>query len=73
MANLLFRRGAAAAHRRWFVLAAWVAVLAAVGVGAATLSKPTSRTKIAGRPSHGAVRVSSSVGYPSAARRDGQG
>ncbi|WP_067708417.1 MMPL family transporter [Actinoplanes awajinensis] len=42
MANLLFRLGGAAARRRWLVLAVWVAVLAAVGIGAATLAKPTS-------------------------------
>ena len=42
MANLLYRLGGAAARRRWLVLGAWVAVLVAAAVGAATLSKPTS-------------------------------
>ena len=42
MANLLYRLGGAAARRRWLVLAVWVAILAAVAIGAATLSKPTS-------------------------------
>lgn len=42
MARLLQRLGLAAAHRRGPVVVIWVLILMAIGVGAATLSGPTS-------------------------------
>ncbi|MBL7626433.1 MMPL family transporter [Frankia nepalensis] len=44
MATYLYRLGRAAYRRRSLVLALWIALLAAVGVGAATLSGSTSDT-----------------------------
>ncbi|MGX6607667.1 MMPL family transporter [Micromonosporaceae bacterium Da 78-11] len=58
MANFLYRLGGAASRRRWFVLAAWVVLLAAVGVAAATLAKPTtSAITIPGTESQRAIEV----------------
>jgi RND superfamily putative drug exporter len=58
MANLLYRLGGAAARHRWLVLAAWVAVLAAVGIGAAVLAKPTtSAITIPGTESQRAIEL----------------
>ena len=58
MANFLYRLGNAAVHRRWVVLAAWVAVLAAAGVGAAILAKPTtSAITIPGTESQRAIEL----------------
>ena len=58
MANFLYRLGNAAARHRWLVLAAWVAVLAAVGLGAAILAKPTtSAITIPGTESQRAIEL----------------
>ncbi|WP_063775580.1 MMPL family transporter [Actinoplanes rectilineatus] len=58
MANFLYQLGAVAARRRWLVLVAWVTVLAAAGVGAATLSKPTSSSiTIPGTESQRAIEL----------------
>ena len=42
MANLLYRLGRFSFYRRKLVLAIWLAILGLLGVGAATLSGPTS-------------------------------
>jgi RND superfamily putative drug exporter len=44
MATVLYRLGRFGFHRRWLVVFAWVAVLGAVGMGAATLSGQTTET-----------------------------
>jgi RND superfamily putative drug exporter len=44
MATLLYRLGLFSYRRRWLVTAVWLVVLAMAGVGAATLSGPTSDT-----------------------------
>ncbi|MDG4830084.1 MMPL family transporter [Solwaraspora sp. WMMD1047] len=41
MASFLYRLGRFAFHRRWWVVGAWLAVLAATLIGAAALSGPT--------------------------------
>ncbi|GIJ45591.1 membrane protein [Virgisporangium aliadipatigenens] len=56
MATLLYRLGRFAFHRRWPVTIAWLAVLVAVGAGAAFLSKPTSGAfSIPGTPAQEAI------------------
>ncbi|GII22423.1 MMPL family transporter [Planosporangium mesophilum] len=56
MASLLYRLGRFAFRRRWLVTLAWLAVLAATLVGAATLSKPTSGAfSIPGTPAQQAI------------------
>ncbi|MET0419174.1 MAG: MMPL family transporter [Actinoplanes sp.] len=58
MANLLYRLGDASARRRWLVLAVWVAILAGVGIGAATLAQPTtSAITIPGTESQRAIEL----------------
>ncbi|GAA1810147.1 MMPL family transporter [Planosporangium flavigriseum] len=56
MATLLYRLGRFSFRRRWLVLLAWLAVLAATLVGMATLSKPTSNAfSIPGTPAQQAI------------------
>ncbi|GAA2372740.1 membrane protein [Catellatospora methionotrophica] len=58
MANLLYRLGRFSFRRRGLVTALWLVLLAAVGVGAATLSGPTSNAfSIPGTESSQAITV----------------
>ncbi|QNG38799.1 MMPL family transporter [Geodermatophilaceae bacterium NBWT11] len=58
MARLLYRLGAGAHRRRRLVLALWLVVLALGGIGAVTLSGPTSDTfTISGQESSDALAV----------------
>ncbi|SDZ16111.1 putative drug exporter of the RND superfamily [Micromonospora pattaloongensis] len=56
MASLLYRLGRFSFRRRWLVTGAWLAVLVATLIGAATLSKPTSGAfSIPGTPAQRAI------------------
>lgn len=44
MATLLYRIGRTAYTHRWRFIAAWLLIIIAVGIGAATLSKPTTQS-----------------------------
>ncbi|BFU43547.1 MMPL family transporter [Krasilnikovia sp. MM14-A1004] len=58
MASLLYRLGRFSFRQRWLITLAWLAVLAATLVGAATLAKPTSDAfSIPGTPAQKAIDV----------------
>ncbi|GAB1693269.1 MMPL family transporter [Krasilnikovia sp. M28-CT-15] len=58
MASLLYRLGRFSFRQRWLITLAWLAVLVATLVGAATLAKPTSDAfSIPGTPAQKAIDV----------------
>ncbi|MGZ4575152.1 MAG: MMPL family transporter [Mycobacteriaceae bacterium] len=71
MATLLYRLGRGSFHHRWLVLATWMVVLTGLGIGAATLSGPsTTSLRIPGTE---AQRASDSLStqFPAAAGGSG--